>query len=34
MGFAYKKYIGGIINEIDAAKVYDKYAILAQGKFI
>lgn len=32
MGFASKKYVGGIWDEEYAARIYDKYAILSQGK--
>jgi len=31
MGFGQKRYYGGIQNEKDAARLYDKYAILTQG---
>ena len=31
MAFKRKKYIGGISDEIEAAKVYDRYALLGQG---
>lgn len=31
MGFASKKYIGGIQDEKDAAKLYDWFAIISQG---
>lgn len=33
MGFARKKYIGGLIDEEEAARIYDKHAIVAQGKY-
>lgn len=31
MGFGKKRYYGGIKDEYEAAKLYDKYAILTQG---
>lgn len=31
MGFGKKRYYGGIKDQKDAAKLYDKYAILTQG---
>jgi hypothetical protein len=31
MGFGKKRYYGGIKDEAEAAKLYDKYAILTQG---
>ena len=31
MGFGKKRYYGGIKDENEAAKLYDKYAILTQG---
>ena len=31
MGFGKKRYYGGIKDETEAAKLYDKYAILTQG---
>lgn len=32
MGFASKKYVGGVKEESDAARIYDRHAILSQGK--
>jgi hypothetical protein len=32
MGFATKRYFGGIKGETTAARIYDKYTILSQGK--